>query len=152
MGALLALGVGGSLAQFPPAARADARWRGFVAELERSGVRCCYSDFYQATRVNFLSEERIACSSELGPSTAEYFREYRARVEVCSEAALIPVNATAADKIERRLRRLDVSYERRDSMKPVFLRLARKVTPEELAEADLPRAGGAPPPVDPGVR
>jgi hypothetical protein len=152
LGALLALGVAGSLAQFPPAARADARWRGFVAELQRAGVGYCYSDFYQATRVNFLSEERVVCSSRLGPSTAEYFHEYRARVDASAEASLIPVNTTAADKIERRLRRLAVAFERRELMKPVFLRLSRKVTPEELAEADLPAAAGAAPAVDPGDR
>ena len=132
--------MGGSLAQFPPAARADARWRGFVAELERAGVRRCYSDFYQATRINFLSEERIVCSSRLGPSTAEYFGEYRARVDAAPAAALIPVNAAAADKIERRLGRLGVTFERRELVKPVFLRLSRKVTPEELSEADAGRA------------
>jgi hypothetical protein len=137
LGTLLAMGVAGSLAQFPAAARADERWRGFVAELERAGVRFCYSDFYQATRITFLSEERIVCASRLGPSTTEYFPEYRRRVDAAGEAALIPVNATAADKSERRLRRLGVSYVRRDLVKPVFLGLSRKVLPEELAAAAL---------------
>jgi hypothetical protein len=135
LGLLLLLGAGGSLAQGPGAARADRRWRSFVADLEVAGVRHCYSDFYQATRVTFLAEERIVCSARLGPSTTEYFHEYTLRVDAAREAALIPVNSTAADKIERRLERLDVRYERRDLVKPVFLGLSRKVTPEELWSA-----------------
>jgi hypothetical protein len=131
----LILGAAGSLAQWPGALRADARWRGFAAELERLGVRFCYSDFYQATRINFLTQERTVCSSQLGPSDAEYFRQYRERVAAASEAALIPVNASAGDKIARRLERLGVTYERHDLVKPVFLRLSRKVVPEELQTA-----------------
>jgi hypothetical protein len=42
------------------------------------------------------------------------------------------VNATGAEKLERRLERLGVTYERRDLMKPVLLRLSRKVDPSEL--------------------
>jgi hypothetical protein len=144
LAALLCLGAVGSLAQLPPAARADERWRGFVTELERAGVRHCYSDFFQATRISYLSEERIVCSSELGPTTVEYFTEYRARLAAAPEAALIPVNVTGADRIERRLRRLGVSFERRDLVKPVFLRLSRKVSPEELAAAGLVTPASAP--------
>ena len=44
----------------------------------------------------------------------------------------VAVNGTAAEKLERRLQRLGVPYERRDLMKPVLLRLSRKVEPEEL--------------------
>jgi hypothetical protein len=130
--ALVVLGAAGSLAQAPSVFRNDAEWRRFVAELESSGVRWCYTDFHLATKVNFLSEERIVCSAKLGPSTTEYFVEYRERVEAAPEAALIAVNATAAGKLERRLERLGVSGERHDLMKPVLLRLSRKVDPAEL--------------------
>jgi hypothetical protein len=34
--------------------------------------------------------------------------------------------------VARRLDRLHVSYEREDLMKPTFLRLSRKVDPQEL--------------------
>jgi len=132
---LMLLGVAGSLGQWPDAARADRRWRSFAADLERAGVRRCYSDFYQATRIVFLTEERIVCSAGLGPSTTEYFREYARELDVAPEAALIPVNTSAADKVERRLQRLRVDYDRRDLVKPVFLRLSRKVTPDELWSA-----------------
>jgi hypothetical protein len=74
----------------------------------------------------------VTCSSKLGPTTTEYFFEYRERVESAPEAALIAVNATAAEKLERRLERLGVTYERRDLMKPVLLRLSRKVDPSDL--------------------
>jgi hypothetical protein len=138
--ALVALGAAGSLAQAPSVFRNDAEWRRFVAELESAGVRWCYTDFHLATKVNFLSEERIICSAKLGPSTTEYFVEYRERVEAASEASLIAVNPTAASKLERRLERLGVSWERRDLLKPVLLRLSRKVEPEELfAGRELPR-------------
>ena len=71
----------GSFAQVPPTLRQDAGWRQFVADMEREGVRFCYTDFFLATRVNFLSRERIVCSAKLGPTTTEYFFEYRERVE-----------------------------------------------------------------------
>ena len=130
--ALVALGAVGSLAQAPSTFRHDAGWRRFVAELESAGVRWCYTDFHLATKVNFLSQERIVCSAELGPFQTEYFLEYRDRVKAAGEAALIAVNPTTAKKLERRLERLGVTWERRDLLKPVLLHLSRKVEPEEL--------------------
>jgi hypothetical protein len=132
LGVLIATGAVASLAQVPTTLAQDARWRGFVAELEREGVRFCYTDFFLATRINFLSAERVVCSAKLGPFTTEYFFTYRERVERAPEAALIPVNRTAASRLERRLAELGVSFERRDLVKPVLFRLSRKVDPEEL--------------------
>jgi len=129
---LVAFGAAGSLAQFPGAARSDAQWRRFVADLEAEGVRWCETDFHLATKLNFLSQERLVCSAKLGPITTEYFFDYRRQVDAAPEAALVAVNPTAAEKLERRLERLGVSYERRDFMKPVLLHLSRKVDPEEL--------------------
>jgi len=129
---LAAFGALGSLGQAPPTLRADAEWRRLVKGLEREGVRWCYTDFYIATKINFLSEERVTCSAKLGPTTTEYFFEYRERVEAAPEAALIAVNTTAAQKLERRLEGLGVTYDRRDWMKPVLLRLSRKVDPAEI--------------------
>jgi hypothetical protein len=120
-----------SLAQLSGAARADERWRQFVASLEAEPVRFCYTDFHLAARINFLSGERVICCAKLGPVTTEFFPDYRSRVEAAPEAALVPVNRTAADRLERRLQALGVAYERRDLMKPVLLP-ARKVDPEEL--------------------
>jgi cob(I)alamin adenosyltransferase len=110
----------------------DARWRGFAEALRAEKVRFCYTDFYLATKVNFLTEEEVVCSAKLGPTTTEYFFEYRRLVENAPEAALIAVNQTAARRLERRLADLGVTHERRDLMKPVLLRLSRKVDPEEL--------------------
>jgi hypothetical protein len=132
LGLLIATGALASLAQVPPTLRQDARWRQFVADLEREGVRFCYTDFYLATRVNFLSRERIVCSAKLGPTTTEYFFEYRERVEKAPEAAFVAVNRTSAGRLESKLQGLGVTFERRDLMKPVLLRLSRKVDPEEL--------------------
>ena len=132
LGVLVATGAVASFAQFPPTLAQDARWRGFVSELEREGVRYCYTDFFLATRINFLSAERVVCTAKLGPFTTEYFFQYRERVERAPEAALIPVNRTAAARLERRLSELGVAFERRDLVKPVLFRLSRKVDPEEL--------------------
>ena len=132
LGVLIATGAVASLAQVPTTLAQDVRWRGFVAELEREGVRFCYTDFFLATRINFLSAERVVCSAKLGPFTTEYFFQYREAVERAPEAALIPVNRTAATRLERRLAELGVSFERRDLVKPVLFRLSRKVDPEEL--------------------
>ena len=132
LGLLIATGAMASFAQVPPTLAQDARWRGFVAELEREGVRFCYTDFFLATRINFLSAERVVCTAKLGPFTTEYFFQYREAVERAPEAALIPVNRTAAARLERRLGELGVTFERRDLVKPVLLRLSRKVDPEEL--------------------
>jgi hypothetical protein len=132
MALLVAFGAAGSLAQVPGAMRADAQWRRFVADLEAEGVRWCDTDFHLATKINFLTQERVVCSAKLGPVTTEYFFEYRRQVEAAPEVALVAVNVTAAEKLERRLERLGVTYERRDLMKPVLLRLSRKVDPEEL--------------------
>jgi hypothetical protein len=129
---LVCFGALGSLAQVPGAFRADAQWRAFVRDLDAAGVRRCYTDFFLATKVNFLSSERIVCSAKLGPTTTEYFLDYRRQVEEAPTAAFIAVNPTAAEKLERRLERLGVTYERRDLMKPVLLRFSRKVDPAEV--------------------
>ena len=111
----------------------DRQWRGLVAGLEQLGVRHCYSDFFLATKVNFLSAERVVCSAKLGPTTTEYFFEYRREVEAAPAAAYLAVNQAQADKLQRRLERLGVAHQRRgDFMKPVLFDLARKVDPQEL--------------------
>jgi hypothetical protein len=139
MAALVAFAALTSLAQLPGTARADRQWRTFVASLQAEGVRHCFTDFFLATKVNFLSEERVVCSAKLGPTTTEYFFEYRRAVDAAPSAALVAVNGAAADKLERRLERLGVTYERRDLMKPVLLRLSRKVDPQELfPDRDFP--------------
>ncbi len=129
---LIATGALASFAQVPDTLRKDARWRQFVADLEREGVRFCYTDFFMATRLNFLSGERIVCSAKLGPNTTEYFFEYRERVEQAPEAAIVAVNATSAGRLEEKLAGLGVRYERIDLMKPVLLRFSRKVDPQDL--------------------
>jgi hypothetical protein len=129
---LIATGAAASFAHVPPTLHQDARWRGFVADLEREGVRHCYTDFHLATRINFLSRERVVCSAKLGPTTTEYFFEYRERVERAPEAAFVAVNRTSAGRLGARLHALGVAHERLDLMKPVLLRLGRKVDPEEL--------------------
>jgi len=120
-----------SLAQLPGTVRADARWRGFVADLEAALVRHCYTDFYLATKINFLSRERVVCSAKLGPTTTEYFLDYREQVDRAAAAAFVAVNGTAVLRLEGRLRERAIPFERRDLMKPVLLP-SRKVDPEEL--------------------
>jgi hypothetical protein len=132
LGLLIATGAVGSFAQVPRTLWQDAKWRQFVADLEREGVRFCYTDFFMATRVNFLSGERVICSAKLGPNTTEYFFEYRERVEEAPAAALIAVNRTSAERLETKLAGLGVRYERLDLMKPVLLHFSRKVDPQDL--------------------
>jgi len=129
---LVAVGALTSLAHVPGTLESDARWREFTAGLEREGVRFCYTDFHLATRINFLSEERVVCSAKLGPTTTEYFFAYRDAVDRAPEAALVTVNTYSAQRLEQRLTDLGVTYERRDFLKPVLLRLSRKVDPREL--------------------
>jgi hypothetical protein len=128
---LVGAGALASLAQLPGTARADARWRGFVADLEASAIGFCYTDFYLATKINFLSGERVICTAKLGPTATEYFLEYRDRVEKAPRAALVAVNATAGRRLEARLRELGVPFTRHDLMKPVLVP-ERKVDPQEL--------------------
>jgi uncharacterized membrane protein len=128
---LVVFGALGSLATFPPAVEADAKWRGFVAALEREGVRWCHTDFTLASKINFLSEERTVCSSRLGPTYSDPFG-YRMPVDRAPTADLIPINRWKAGRLEQRLKALGVGYERVDLMKPVLLRLSRKVDPDEL--------------------
>jgi hypothetical protein len=129
---LVGAGALASLAQGPGVLATDAKWRGFATDLRAENVRFCYTDFHLATKINFLTEEQVVCTAKLGPTTTEYFFDYRRRVEGASEAALIAVNQTAARRLEHRLADLGVAYERRDFMKPTLLRLSRKVDPEEL--------------------
>jgi hypothetical protein len=129
---LVVFGALASLAHLPGTVASDARWRELVAGLEKEGVRFCYTDFHLATRINFLSGERVVCAAKLGPTTTEYFFSYREAVENAPEAALIPVNQYAAERLGQRLTDLGVTYERRDLLKPVLLRLSRKVDPQEL--------------------
>ena len=128
---LVAFGALGSLGQASSKIEEDHAWRAFVAGLTAQSVRFCYSDFFTATKINFLSEERTICSAKLGPIMTEYFFDYRRRVEAAPEAALVAANHAYADKVERRLERLGVGYERLDLLRPV-LRPSRKVDPEEL--------------------
>jgi hypothetical protein len=130
--ALIAASAVAAAAQVPQTLRSDGRWREFVARLEAEGVRYCYTDFYLATRISFLSRERVLCSSKLGPTTTEFFFDVRRRVEAAPEAAFVAVNRTAAARLSRRLSELGVRHEQLALMKPVLLRLGRKVDPEEL--------------------
>ena len=129
---VVVVGMLSSLSQMSGTFEKDHKWREFVRGLERLGVRYCYTDFFLATNLNFFSEERLTCTAKLGPTLTEYFFEYRQRVETAPEAALVPVNRTAARRLEERLNELGVTYERADLMKPVLYRLSRKVDPQEL--------------------
>ena len=97
---LVAFGALGSLATLPPSAAADPRWRGFVAGLEAKGVRCCHTDFYLAAKINFLSEERVVCSSRLGPTYSDYFH-YRERVDPRRGGGLDPDQSDARRRRSR---------------------------------------------------
>ncbi len=130
--ALVMVNAAASLAQARGERSLDVRWRGFVAGIEAAGVRYCTTDFYLATRINFLSEERVVCSSKLGPTRTEYFVDYRARVDAAPEVALVAASGAQGDKIGRRLEALGVRYTRTDLMRPLFSGLSRRVDPEEL--------------------
>ena len=130
--ALILYGAIGSWALLPNASARDTARRTLAQGLEEHGVRFCYTDFSMAPIINFLSEGNVTCTAKLGPTTSEYFFEHRRAVEGATAAAFVPINTTAAAKIERRLKNLGVTYERIDLTKPVILHLSRKVDPEEL--------------------
>ena len=117
---LIGFGALGSLSQGLEKARQDARWRGFVAELEALGIRRCHSDYYTAARVTFQSGGGIVCSSQLGPTWTDYFELHRL-VADADDPALIAPNAARADKVERKLERLGVGSRRVELMRPVLL-------------------------------
>jgi len=129
---LIAFGCLGSLGQARAKLSDSFAWLDFVSELRREGVRHCYTDYYLAARIDFFAEENPLCSSKLGPTTTEYFLDYRERVDRAPAVDIVAVNAYSADRIEGKLKELNVRYERRDLMKPVLLRLSRKVDPREL--------------------
>jgi hypothetical protein len=137
--AIIAVNALSSWALLPAARERDHGRRELAHALESLGVRYCYSDFSLAPIINFLSEEKVVCTTKLGPTTTEHFFEHRRAVEAAATAAFVPVNSTAAAKLERRLERLGVSFERTDFMKPVIYRLSRKVDPQELfPQRDFP--------------
>jgi hypothetical protein len=129
---LIGFGALGSLGQAQAKLEDSFAWQRFVADLRGAGVRHCYTDYYLSARIDFFAQENPLCSSKLGPTTREYFLEYRERVDEAAAVDIIAVNAYSADRIEQKLKQLNVSYERRDLMKPVLLRLSRKVDPREL--------------------
>jgi hypothetical protein len=133
-GLIVAGGALTSLHQWPAEMHSDERWRSFVRDLQQAGITRCYTDFFLAAKINFVSEERVVCSSELGPTTTEYFPDYRPLVARSPRAALIAVNAPAAEKLERKLGRLGVGFQRLDLMKPVLVP-ERRVSPAELFSA-----------------
>ena len=128
----MAAGALASLAQAPGVLATDAKWRGFAADLQAAGVRYCYTDFYLATKINFLTEEQVVCYGEARAHHHGVLLRVPPPRGGSPEAALVAVNQTAAGRLERRLAELGVAYERRDLMKPTLLRLSRKVDPEEL--------------------
>ena len=129
---LIAFGCLGSLGQARAKLRDSFEWQRFVSDLRHEGVRHCYTDYYLAARLDFFAEENPLCSSKLGPTTTEYFLDYRERVDRAPAVDIVAVNAHSADRIEAKLKELNVGYERREFMKPVLLRLSRKVDPREL--------------------
>jgi hypothetical protein len=136
---LVAVNALASLAQAASTVRTDAATRRFVADLQAAGITACATDFFLATKVNFVSEERIACSAELGPNTTEYFDVFRERVAAAPRVAFVAVNGAAADKLERRLDRLGVRSTRLELMKPVIVP-ERRVEVAEVWAARLDQA------------
>ena len=86
-------------------------------------MRYCYTDFYLATKINFLSEERVdLLAPSSGPPRPSTSSTTGSAVEAAPDAALVAVNATAARQARSGgSRALGVTYERLDLMKPVLL-------------------------------
>jgi hypothetical protein len=130
---MLVFGAWGSAEQARLKLAADRDWRRLAAGLMQTGAGYCYSDFYIATKLTFLTGERVLCTSKLGPTTTEYFFEYRSAVEQAPRAAYVATTGANGDKLARRLERLGVTFRRRDDlMKPLLFELSRKVDPQEL--------------------
>ncbi len=129
---LIGFGALGSLGQAREKIASSLEWRRFLADLRGEGVRHCYADYYVAARLTFFGEENPLCSSKLGPITTEYFLDYRERVDREPRVDIVAVNQVSAARIEKKLQELGVAYQRRDLMKPVLLRLSRRVDPAEI--------------------
>jgi hypothetical protein len=94
----------------------------FVASLESEGVSHCFTDFFLATKVNFLSGERVASARpSSGPPRPSTSSSTAARSTRRPRGARGRERRRAADKLERRLDGWVVTYERRELMKPVLL-------------------------------
>lgn len=133
LGILLTFGAWGSLEQARIKLAADRDWRALADGVAQAGDGHCYSDFYIATKLTFLTGERVLCTSKLGPTTTEYFFEYRSAVERAARATYVATTGANGDKLARRLARLGVTFRRRDDlMKPLLFGLSRKVDPQEL--------------------
>ena len=103
-------------------------------------MRSCYTDFHLATKINFLSGGSGDLLGEAGPDHDRVLLPLPGGGGGRAGRGAGRGEQAAADKLERRLERLGVTYERRDLMKPVLLRLSRKVEPEELfPDRSLPR-------------
>ena len=127
----------GSLATFAPSSR-GGRALARVRRESRAERRAASATRTSTWPPGSTSSPRSGSSARRawGRRSADYFH-YAERVDAAPEAAFIPINRTRAAKIEARLEALGVSYERRDLMKPVLLRLSRKVDPGRASRADV---------------
>jgi hypothetical protein len=122
----------------------EAADQAFLRTAEGLGIRTGYTGFWIGPRFSFLSEGRLALSGELGPDVSWVHPAHAERVRAGGPDAFVLDQRDLAQALERRLRSLDVRYERTDVAGYTLLHhFSRPVTLEEVAGYDADSAPGA---------
>jgi dolichyl-phosphate-mannose-protein mannosyltransferase len=138
---LLAVHVVGTEPRWREAPALQAWYRGVVRALESLPVRTGYADFSIAAPVTMFTAERITLSARLGPTPAYFSPSQERRIEAVGPDAFVLRPRDDPDAFAARLRALGVAYSFRNEPVPVFYRLSRRVTVEEVADV-VAGAGG----------
>jgi hypothetical protein len=131
--ALVFVSVRGGALYYRAARESDAANRKFLERLAELDVRYAHSDYHLSYKYVFLSHGRMVWTSELGPSSTEWYLPFREEVAAAgAKAALVPRSYRFARRIERRLEAKDLEYRREDLLYPVLFGFSETVRPEDV--------------------
>jgi hypothetical protein len=130
---LVFVSVRGGALYFEAARESDAVNRAFLKRLEELDIRYVHSDYHLSYKYVFLSHGRMVWTSELGPSSTEWYLPFREEVRANgAEAALVPRSYRFARRIERRLEARGLEYRRENLLYPVLFDFSETVRPEDV--------------------
>jgi hypothetical protein len=132
---LLALNAAGFLPRGGEAREAQQRYRAIVRALDEKGIRTGYADFAISAPVTMFTAERILLSPRLGPTPAYFSPSQEVRVAARGPDAFVLRPRDDADGFAGVLSALGVGFQRDLEPVPVFYRLTRRVTVEEVLAA-----------------
>jgi hypothetical protein len=131
--ALVFVSVRGGALYYRAARESDAANRKFLQRLAELDVRYAHSDYHLSYKYVFLSHGRMVWTSELGPSSTEWYLPFREEVAAAgAKAALVPRSYRFARRIERRLEARGLQYRREDLLYPVLFDFSETVRPEDV--------------------